>query len=47
MTEEESQCQKSAVVIILYMIGMEQVLEAPGPADIVVETRAKNCSEVL
>ena len=29
------------------MIGMEQVLEAPGPADIVVETRPKNSSAVL
>ena len=27
------------------MIGVEQVLEAAQPADIAVETRAKDCSE--
>ena len=34
--------RKSVEVIIhiLYIIGMEQVLEVPGPADIVVETPA-------
>ena len=26
---------------------MKQVLEAPGPASIAVEIRAKNCSEAL
>ena len=29
------------------MIGMEQVLEATEPADIVVETQAKDCIKVL
>ena len=29
------------------MIGMEEVLEVPGPADIAVETLGKNCSDAL
>ena len=30
-----------------YGVGMEQVLEAPGPADIVLATGVKNCSKAL
>ena len=48
MTEDESQCKKSVMVInILQMKCIGHVLEAPGlyiRADIVVETWVKNCT---
>lgn len=35
------------IINICEIIGMKQALEAPGPAEIVAETRPKNCSEAL
>ena len=49
LIEEETRCQKSVVVVIIIcqMTGMEQVLDATGPVDILMQKRAKNCSEAL
>ena len=48
LIEEKIQCEKRVEVFIqiLLMIDMEQVLKAPGPADI-LETQAKSCNESL
>ena len=50
LTEEESKCQNKVLYsYFTYPLDdrHETIPEALGPADIVVETRAKNCSKVL
>ena len=45
LSEEERQCQKNCCGY--YSHHLDKVFETLGPADIVVEIRAKNCIEVL